>query len=99
MYAEPAAPTWEALSSSPLPCSVSRPPIAPTMVTARPSSTQTVPRPMTTIQCQRDHGKRSMRAGMAVSIVLRVGASWAMWDSLRKIVRIGATRPFGGDNT
>ena len=78
MYAEPAAPTCEALSSSPLPGSLSRPPMAPTMVTARPSRTHTVPRPMTTIQCQRDHGKRSIRAGMSVSIVLSVAADVAM---------------------
>jgi hypothetical protein len=69
MYAEPAAPTWAAVSPSPAPSSVSRGPIAPMIVTARPSRIQTVPSPITTIQCQRDHGSRSIRAGMSVSMV------------------------------
>src|SRR5215212_2621614 len=75
MYAEPAEPTSAAVSSSPEPSSVRRPPIAPTIVTARPSRIQTVPRPMITIQCQRDQGRRSSRAGMLVSIVRREAAS------------------------
>src|SRR3954453_19444682 len=71
MYAEPAAPTWDAVSSRPAPFSVRRPPSAPTIVTARPSRIQTVPSPMTIIQCHRDQGRRSIRAGMSVSIVRR----------------------------
>src|SRR3712207_6258789 len=74
MYAEPAAPTWAALNWRPEPSSVRRPPMAPTMVTARPSRIQTVPRPMITIQCHLDQGNRSIRAGMFVSIVRNVVA-------------------------
>src|SRR3954449_12579170 len=75
MYAEPAAPTWVAVSSRPEPSSLSRPPIAPTIVTARPSRIQTVPSPMITIQCHLDHGNRSIRAGMSVSMVRNVTAA------------------------
>src|SRR3954452_25076578 len=53
----------------PEPCSVRRLAIVPTIVTSRPSSTHTAPRPMTTSQCQRDHGRRSIRDGMSVSMV------------------------------
>src|SRR5215217_4928128 len=81
MYAEPAAPTWAGVSSRPAPSSVRRPPMAPTIVTARPSRIQTVPSPMMTIQCQRDHGKRSRRAGIWVSIVRRGAAASAAISS------------------
>src|SRR5215213_8372812 len=81
MYAEPVAPTCAAVSSSPAPASVRRGPIAPTMVTARPSRIHTVPSPTMTIQCHLDHGKRSMRAGMSVSIVRNVVVSAAIWRS------------------
>ena len=60
----------------PLPALVSVLPTAPTMVTSSPSRIQTVPSPASTIQCQRDHGKRSIRAGMLVSICV-LGASGA----------------------
>jgi hypothetical protein len=53
----------------PLPFSLRRPPIAPTMVTCRPSRIQTVPSPTTTIHWNRAHGSRSIRAGIFVSIV------------------------------
>ena len=53
----------------PLPVSVSRAAIAPTIVTSSPSRIQTVPRPITTIQWNRDQGRRSSRAGMRVRIV------------------------------
>jgi hypothetical protein len=43
--------------------------MAPTMVTSSPSRIQTVPRPITTIQCQRDQGSRSSRPGILVSMV------------------------------
>lgn len=69
MYSEPAAPTSAGLSISPLPGSVSRPPTAPTIVTASPSRIHTVPSPSSTRQCHGDHGSRSMRAGMSVVIV------------------------------
>ena len=55
--------------SMPLPDSVRRGAIAPTIVTSSPSRIQTVPRPMTILQWKRDHGRRSMRAGMLVRIV------------------------------
>src|ERR1700754_2008503 len=58
----------------PDPFSVSRLAIEPTIVTSRPSRIQTVPRPMTTIQCQRLHGRRSRRAGIFVTIVRAVAA-------------------------
>src|SRR4051794_19908880 len=77
MYAEPAPPIWAAVRASPLSSSVSGPPRAPTMVTARPSRIHTVPRPMMTIQCHFDHGRRSIRAGMFVSMVRSVAPSLA----------------------
>ena len=40
--------------------------IDPTIVTSSPSRIHTVPRPITTIQCHRAHGRRSSRAGMSV---------------------------------
>ena len=39
------------------------------MVTSSPSRIHTVPSPITTSQCQRDQGSRSIRAGMSVVIV------------------------------
>src|SRR4051812_48414373 len=57
----------------PLPFSASRGAMLPTMVTSRPSRIQTVPRPITIVQCQRDHGRRSSRPGTEVLIVF-VGA-------------------------
>src|SRR4051794_28685320 len=53
----------------PLPFSASRGAMLPTIVTSRPSRIHTVPRPITIVQCQRDHGSRSSRAGTEVSIV------------------------------
>ncbi len=61
--------TWLWLSARPLSSSVSRAAIEPTIVTSRPSRIQTVPRPMITSQWNLDHGRRSSRAGMRVSIV------------------------------
>src|SRR5581483_5051201 len=51
----------------PLPFSVRRDAIEPTIVTSSPSRIQTVPRPMTTSQWKRDHGSRSRRPGTFVS--------------------------------
>src|SRR5580700_11381238 len=45
------------------------PEMLPTMVTSRPSSIHTVPRPITIIQCHRDQGRRSRRAGTLVVTV------------------------------
>lgn len=53
----------------PLPDLVSWLPMVPTTVTSKPSRIQTVPRPKTTNQWNRDHGSRSRRAGMFVLIV------------------------------
>ena len=64
-YTEPARPTCVAVSASVSPRS-STPPMEPTSVTSRPSSTQAMPSAITTRQCQRDHGRRSRRAGMSV---------------------------------
>ena len=44
--------------------------LEPTKVTSRPSSTQATPSASTTRQCQRDHGRRSRRAGMSVATKL-----------------------------
>src|SRR3954447_16485137 len=54
---------------SPLPGSESRLAMLPTTVTSRPSRIHTVPSPMTIVQCQRDQGSRSNRAGTDVSMV------------------------------
>ena len=61
----------------PLPGSVMRGAIEPTIVTSRPSRIQTVPRPITTIQWNFAHGSRSRRAGMLVSI--RPVSTLAVW--------------------
>jgi MFS family permease len=53
-----------ALLTIPLPGSVRRAAIDPTMVTSRPSRIHTVPRPATTLQWKRDQGSRSRRAGI-----------------------------------
>src|SRR5215210_401054 len=64
----PANPTSKLLSPSPVVGSASASDIDPTMVTSRPSRIHTVPRPITTSQCQRLQGDRSSRAGMSVVI-------------------------------
>src|ERR1043166_693115 len=53
----------------PLPGWESWPDMFPTIVTSSPSRIQTVPRPMMIIQCHRDHGSRSNRAGILVVTV------------------------------
>src|SRR3954452_6538340 len=58
----------------PLSFSVSRGAIEPTIVTSSPSRIQTAPSPITTRQWKLDHGRRSRRPGMLVSIV----AVWAL---------------------
>src|SRR4051794_21460673 len=55
---------------TPLPRSVRRAAIAPTIVTSSPSRIHTVPRPITMRQWKRDQGSRSRRAGTSVRIVL-----------------------------
>src|SRR4051812_10009739 len=62
------------LISIPLPLSVSRLATEPTIVTSRPSRTQTVPRPKTILQCNLDQGRRSSRAGIWVLIILPAAA-------------------------
>src|SRR3954454_74218 len=62
---------WAALRWMPLSASGRRGAIAPTIVTSRPSSTHTVPRPITTRQWKRDQGSRSSRAGTSVLITRR----------------------------
>src|SRR5689334_2800671 len=47
-------------------------PIAPTIVTSRPSRIHTVPRPVITSQCHPLQGSRSIRAGIRVSTVSRI---------------------------
>src|SRR5215216_7639080 len=87
MYAEPAEPTWAAVSSRPLPSSVRRPPMAPTIVTARPSRIQTVPSPITTIQCHLDQGNRSILAGIWVSMVRSATGSLGTTPPLWAVTR------------
>jgi len=71
-YMEAAQPATCAVEMSiPLPLAEMAPAIEPTIVTSRPSRIQTVPKPIRIRQCQRDHGSRSSRAGMLVSIVRR----------------------------
>ena len=65
----------------PLPLAEIAPAIEPTIVTSRPSRIHTVPSPTRIFQCHRDHGSRSNRAGMLVSIVpsrSAVGEAMAM---------------------
>ena len=77
----------------PLPFSVSRAAIEPTIVTSRPSRIQTVPSPMTTSQWKRDHGSRSSRAGMFVSIVFNSGPLMApLYPAQRTETRARLTR-------
>src|SRR5699024_11856407 len=58
-----------AVISMPLPSSVRRAATLPTIVTSRPSRIHTLPRPTTTIQWKRAHGRRSRRDGTSVLIV------------------------------
>ncbi len=67
-YIAPAVPMSELLMPRPVLAGFSASDIDPTMVTSSPSRIHTVPRPITIIQCQRDHGSRSRRAGMSVVI-------------------------------
>ena len=60
---------WLWVMWMPLPGLLIWPEIWPTIVTSRPSRIQTVPSPIMTIQCQRDHGSRSSRAGTLVLMV------------------------------
>jgi hypothetical protein len=55
--------------SIPLPGCENCPEMLPTIVTSRPSSIHTVPSPMMIIQCHRDQGSRSSRAGTLVVTV------------------------------
>src|SRR5690242_17902224 len=84
--------TWPEEIGRPLPDSDSRLAMLPTTVTSRPSRIQTVPRPMTIVQCQRDHGRRSRRAGMLVVTVWPVVASAVVMGSLL-IERTGGGYP------
>ena len=60
---------WAWVMSMPLPGLLICPEMFPTMVTSRPSRIQTVPRPITIIQCHRDQGSRSRRDGTLVVTV------------------------------
>ena len=74
-YSAAVTPMLEAVRWIPLPRSVSREAIEPTIVTSRPSRIQTVPSPITTSQWKRAHGRRSSRAGISVSTVSVVTAA------------------------
>ena len=62
---------------------VRTPPIAPTSVTSRPSMIQVIPRAITTFQCHRPQGSRSIRAGMSVLIEADLPLAWFI-ESARK---------------
>src|SRR5690606_14818458 len=70
MYTDAARPTCASVIARPLPGSVMRDPIAPTIVTSRPSRIHTLPRPARISQCQRAQGRRARRAGMSVVTLL-----------------------------
>ncbi len=74
--------TCPEVMGSPLPGSDRRLAMLPTTVTSRPSRIHTVPSPMTIVQCQRDHGRRSRRAGMLVVMVRPVPACAVVMGSL-----------------
>ncbi len=61
--------TCAPLMARPLPSSARRPATLPTRVTSSPSRIHTVPSPMTIVQCHRDQGSRSRRAGTFVVTV------------------------------
>ena len=84
-YIAPAMPTSALESPRPVPSGLRAADIDPTMVTSSPSRIQTVPRPMTTIQCHRAHGSRSIRAGM--SVVMVPVSTPAMSRDARPVVR------------
>jgi hypothetical protein len=69
--------------SMPLPGLLICPEMFPTMVTSRPSRIQTVPSPIMIIQCHRDHGSRSSRAGTLVVTV-------PVWTSLTVVLLVSA---------
>src|SRR3954465_6736684 len=77
-----AVPMSALVTSMPLPFSVIRDATEPTIVTSSPSRIQTVPRPNTMRQWNRDHGRRSSRAGTLVRTT-RGGAAAVLIDALR----------------
>src|SRR4051794_6743877 len=84
MYAEPAQPTWVAVSASVSP-RWSTAPSAPTTVTSSPSRSQVMPSAMTTRQCQRDQGRASSRAGIVVRML--VGSAMRRHKAVRTLGR------------
>ena len=86
-YTAAAIPMSLGFIAMPLPSSVSRAAIDPTIVTSSPSRIQTVPSPTTTRQWKRDQGSRSRRAGIRVRIV-------PVWTSL--MAASSPARPFSG---
>ena len=85
-YIDPARPMSELLMPSPVLAGFSASDIDPTIVTSSPSRIHTVPRPITIIQCHRDHGSRSSRAGMSV-VIWPVSTPLAMGPPLDRNVR------------
>ena len=65
-----AAPAWKSVSPSPDYASVHLLAMLPTTVTSSPSRIQVIPNAMTTSQCHRAHGNRSILAGTRLSTVL-----------------------------
>ena len=79
----------------PLPALVSVLPTAPTIVTSRPSRIHTVPRPMSTIQCHCDQGKRSSRPGTVVSTTPSDGAWVVVLNAMATSPPLAVTAPVG----
>src|SRR5918997_3687328 len=64
-----AAPAWKSVRPSPDSASVHLLAMLPTTVTSSPSRIQVIPNAMTTNQCHRAHGNRSILAGTRLSTV------------------------------
>src|ERR687894_375209 len=64
-----AAPAWKSVRPSPDSASVHLLAMLPTTVTSSPSRIQVIPNAMTTSQCHRAHGNRSILAGTRLSTV------------------------------
>ena len=76
---------WDWVMSIPLPGLLICPEMLPTMVTSRPSRIHTVPRPITIIQCHRDQGRRSRRAGTLVVTVPVCTSLMRIWAARRAV--------------
>src|SRR3954452_536415 len=88
-----AVPIDPVVSAMPLPFSVSRGAIAPTIVTSSPSRIHTVPSPPTTSQWNRAQGSRSSRPGMFVLMVSAVALIGPRYPRRQLLVLSDAALP------